>query len=510
MENLLWGISTFVVVTIGYLLSIRQFNKNNITPALLLVVLCGLILRIYAAGDLHLHEWDERYHALVAKNLIEHPLHPTLYDVPVLPYDFKNWTHNHTWVHKQPVPLWTMALSMSVFGVHEIGLRLPSILLTTLGIWITFFIARYLTGKKIAFVAAILYSIHGLIIELMAGRAATDHIDVFFLFFIQLSVFFAIRFFQSGKVFFNIMCGLSIGLAILSKWLPALIVLPVWILLALDTQRFARRKMLIHFLMLCSTILLVALPWQLYIFSRFPVEATWESRYNLLHILKGLDDHGRPFYYHFDKLRILYGEMIYPALLWFFYKSFKKPGNYKRMILTIWILIPLIFFSFAQTKMRAYTIFAAPAVFIITGLFYRYLMIYRKRFRHKWLVIATVILLFGLPVRYTIERTKLFDSTTRNPQWAKELRALNKQTANKDSVIVFNAERPIETMFYSNSTAYFDIPKTQILHNLENNGYTILIREKVDPSNDRIKPESDDILLSGQNFVYKIYSPATD
>jgi len=38
------------------------------------LILCGFILRFYTASDLFLHSWDECYHALVAKNLIQHPL----------------------------------------------------------------------------------------------------------------------------------------------------------------------------------------------------------------------------------------------------------------------------------------------------------------------------------------------------------------------------------------------------------------------------------------------------
>ncbi len=38
-----------------------------------------------------LHDWDERYHALVAKNMIEQPFKPMLYKNPVLPYDYKDW-----------------------------------------------------------------------------------------------------------------------------------------------------------------------------------------------------------------------------------------------------------------------------------------------------------------------------------------------------------------------------------------------------------------------------------
>jgi hypothetical protein len=45
-------------------------------------------------------------------------------------------------------------------------------------------------SKRIGLIAAFFQSINGLAIELAAGRCATDHIDTFFLFFIQLSIVF--------------------------------------------------------------------------------------------------------------------------------------------------------------------------------------------------------------------------------------------------------------------------------------------------------------------------------
>lgn len=70
-----------------------------------LLMLCGFALRLYSSCDFYLHEWDERYHALVAKNLAGHLLLPTLYDNPVLPADYRDWTHSTVWLHKQPLSL---------------------------------------------------------------------------------------------------------------------------------------------------------------------------------------------------------------------------------------------------------------------------------------------------------------------------------------------------------------------------------------------------------------------
>ena len=162
MANLLSGILTVALCATAFFLAWRAAQQENYRLALLLILAGGLLLRVYVATDLFLHEWDERYHALVAKNMMDHPLRPTLYEHPVLPYNYQDWSGNHIWLHKQPAPLWFMALSLKLFGISEIALRLPSILLSTLAIWLTFGIARYYTDQKRALLAAFLHAIHGL------------------------------------------------------------------------------------------------------------------------------------------------------------------------------------------------------------------------------------------------------------------------------------------------------------------------------------------------------------
>src|SRR5687767_15833441 len=107
----------------------RAARRGRPRMAALLLVALALLLRGYAAADPHLHEWDERYHAVVAKNLLRHPLRPTLYDDPVRPYDNRDWLASHLWLHKPPLALWTMAGSVGVFGANEAAVRLPSIVL---------------------------------------------------------------------------------------------------------------------------------------------------------------------------------------------------------------------------------------------------------------------------------------------------------------------------------------------------------------------------------------------
>ncbi len=475
MDNLLFGLLTVTFCTVGYYFSWKFQTRDNYKIAVLLLILCGLILRIYSSTDFFLHNWDERYHALVSKNLILHPFTPTLYDNPILPYDYKNWTSNNVWLHKQPLPLWAMALSMWLFGINEIALRLPSIILTTIGIGLTFSIASYFFNKNVGYLSAFFYSINGLIIELTGGRVATDHIDIFFMFFVQLAIFFSIAFAQNLKMIYNIFAGISIGAAILSKWFPGLIVLPIWLLIVISSGNFKSQKIIVHFIILVASCILIFLPWQLYIFITFPLEANFEASYNFKHITEVLGERTGSFYYFIDKIRINYGELIYLPLIWFSWKTFKNLKNKKQLAIFIWFFIPFRFFSFAKTKMQAYILFTCPALFMMTADFWYMLSEYRINHKLKLLFNFILFLLVALQIRYTIERIKPFEKSDRNPQWVTDLKKLNDKKCFNG--ILLNYDKPIEAMFYTNLTAYPDIPEKKIIIDLIEKGHSIIIND---------------------------------
>ena len=428
------------------------------------------------SSDLILHPWDERYHALVAKNMLAHPLRPTLFETPLLDYDYKMWTYNHIWLHKQPLSLWGIMSSLALFGVNTFAVRIPSILLTSLGTIISYQFGRKLFNRRVALFSSFFYAINGLILEITSGRIATDHVDIFFLFFIQLAIYLAWEFAQRKSLLLNLLCGICIGLAILSKWLPALIVLPIWGAFVLYSKRFTFKEFLIHGLILILPIVAVALPWQVYIHAQFPLEAAWESTFNQKHIFETLDVQPQPWYYHFTMLRINYGELIYLPLLWFAYKTIKKRTNWKYWALFIWIIIPYLFFSIVQTKMQGYTLFAAPAVFVILGLFIHYLIRFRKNFTYKWVPILGLILLIGLPIRFSIERLKPFQ-TVEISRWQTDILDLSKEIGNAEKVVVFNVNHPIELMFHSNCTAYNSGPTPEVIQSLLKEGYTIYVNQ---------------------------------
>jgi len=470
MENRIFGVLTIFTVSLLCYFALNKFKKNQFDKCLYLIVLVGLILRIFTACDFYLHAWDERYHALVAKNLLSDPFTPMLYSNPILDYDFRNWASNHVWVHKQPFPLYTMALSMLMFGKNVLALRLPSILLSTFAIISTYKIGEFLITKRVGIIAAFLFAINGLIIEQTAGRVATDHIDVFFFSLISFALYYGLKSIESNSKTYIILSAVFTGLAILSKWLPALIVFPLWLIYGHAKHSISVTiKQSVLYLTIVSVIVL---PWQLYINYYFPMEAVWESAYNMKHIFEAIAPHGQPFYYHFDKMRIIFGELIYLPILWLIYISFKKTNNPRNLFLLIWILVPYLFFSFVQTKMQGYILFCAPAIFILIALFFEYLWEVKSKYYYIPKIIAVLLLL--LPVRYSIERVKPFSDTDRSPIWISEMMAIDMEEKNSLKVI-FNCKYPIETMFYTDFTAYEIIPPINKLKSLTDQGYSVYI-----------------------------------
>src|SRR2546422_780157 len=122
-------------VTLISSITAHLFQKEKLSLALL--ISAAFFIFLYAINLYpFINLWDERFHALVAKNMMAHPLKPTLYEETIVSmvYD-DNWSRYHVWLHKQPLFMWQMALSFKIFGVNEFAARFPSVLLCCLAVY---------------------------------------------------------------------------------------------------------------------------------------------------------------------------------------------------------------------------------------------------------------------------------------------------------------------------------------------------------------------------------------
>jgi 4-amino-4-deoxy-L-arabinose transferase-like glycosyltransferase len=473
MINNIISISILIIIAILYWQAFVLFNKNETKKAVFLLIVGGFALRFFCSTDAYLHIWDERYHALVAKHILDHLMVPTLYTKPVLTYDPADWTHNFYWVHKQPIPLYSIALSYKIFGINHIALRLPSIILSTIGIAIVYQLGVFAFQKKVGFLAAFFFSINGLLVEISSGRVATDHIDVFFLFFISLAVLLSFYTIHFKNNIFNILVGISIGCAILVKWLPAFIVLPIWFLILWQSKLYTFKQLFWQGCMIFLVACIIFIPWQLYIYHTWPLEAAAETEYNKRHIFELLANVGGPWYYFLNQLRINYGELIYAPIIWFIYKSYQSKTNFTRWALLLWFVIPFVFFSCIATKMQAYILFTCPVLFLITAELYYDFQHFKILENYPWIKKVLMVLFIALPIRYALERIKpLQDVST--PDFVSSLGKLKNIT--DSNTVLFHYNKPIEAMYYTNiAAAYEKLPTQKTVDSLLANHYNIVI-----------------------------------
>jgi 4-amino-4-deoxy-L-arabinose transferase len=434
------------------------------------ILVAGLGLRVFCALDPMPHTWDERYHALVAKHVVETPLTPRLYPEPLVTFEPRGWNTSHVWLHKQPLPAWIAAISLWLGGNTPFVFRLPTVLLSTLGIWLIFLIGRALYDHQVGLLAAGLMSINGLVIELTAGRVATDHIDVYFLVLVEASVYGVILARMHQQRRYLLWAGIACGLAILCKWLPALVVYPIY--LALNGQDQPWRKWLVDGCWLGIPALLVAAPWQGYAAWRFPELYQWEQAFNARHITEGLEGHAQPWWYFLDRIRITVNEGIYLVIGWFGYHAWQRRYPPADRLLLTWLLIPLVFFSLVQTKMQGYLLFSFPAYFLMMAVGLVWLakqarQTQRVGSRRGYQLVAWLLIL--LAFRYGMERVKPFAS---HPLEA-EARAELDQLALPPHSVVFGVACPIEFMFLTEGQAYDFWPEEPLIESLQAQGYQV-------------------------------------
>ncbi len=470
------GLFAVLVSFLFFLLSFWVLQKGNKKLSLLLLLAGGLVLRVYSSSYNYLGEWDERYHALVAKNLIKHPLKPTLYDNPILPFDKMDWSSNHIWLSKPIVPLWFISASIYLFGNNEFSVRIPSLIFSTLCILLTFFISRKLFNEKIAWLATFLHAIHGLLVEVAAGKVSSDHVETSFLFFTQLSILLClIASAQPDRKKYLFLCGISAGLAVLSKFLPGLLVLIIYPTITF-VQKKSAKEILFGTLIISSSIVVTVLPWFIYCYTTFPNEfeiIKTSLFYPMHHVVQY---HSASWWYYLEQIRIIFGEIIYIPIIWLLYFLFyKKVINISNIFLLVWIFIPVLVFSLSSTKRFTYILISAPAFFILSSIFYFYLkekVSTLKSVPYKAIAYIVLLLIILLPMRYSLERLKPFDEKEKNPKWVIQLKQYNTIGNN---AILFNYERPIEAMFYTNFTAYAQLPTMQYIDSLSAKGYEIYI-----------------------------------
>lgn len=437
--------------------------------SIMFLALCAGLLRGSASLDADLHEWDERYHALVAKHLVEHPLRPTLYDDPRLPHEEGSWSFGHVWLNKPPLPLWAMAVSISAFGTEPWAVRLPSVLLSMLATVLLYQLARERVSRDVALWASVLFAINGHLIELASGSTSNDHPDTFLVCMVLAALHAASRAALRNSLLWAALGGALGGLAFMSKMWPALLVPVVAIGFLFAQRTLALPRMLGLFAVLMVMGLLVAVPWFWYVHEQFPEVTAAASSAHWRHFAVGLEDHDRPWYYYVAQLPMIHGEAAPVAVAWFLFFPLRTAW-WRYLPWALWIVVPFLVFSCAVTKMPGYTAIAVPAFCVVIGMAIGQAVAGTATGSPKRIALTVLaVLLILLPLRFSWDRVRPMRTAT--PRYD----ATDLAVGMTEHTVVVGSEHPIERMFHSRAAgAYsYTLPDTTV-QRLERSGYVVV------------------------------------
>jgi 4-amino-4-deoxy-L-arabinose transferase len=343
--------------------------------ALAIVLISSFLLSLHHLGHPALKGLDESFHAVVARNMLKHPLKPTLIDEPYLDVPASEWQVGHVWLHKPALPMWQIAISFAVFGVNAFALRLPSAILATAAAGLTYLIGREVFDRRTALFATTLQAFTPAIVMLVHGYTFSDHVDVALLFWVELGMWLVVMATRTGKARYVVLAGAAQGLGFLCKTYPALIVTAVagfmWVMTHVGrVERESSRLKFSHVLMLIAAAIVTVAPWLIYCAVHYPNEFRAENALILRHLNENVEGWAGPWdRLIFDfSLRIFY--VFYPAVLLAMIVLAPRAWREKQVGLWFafaWGLGVLIPHTFAITKTPSATLVGWPAMWLLLG-----------------------------------------------------------------------------------------------------------------------------------------------
>jgi 4-amino-4-deoxy-L-arabinose transferase-like glycosyltransferase len=412
----------------------------------------------------------------VAKNMTADFFRPLLRAHPVLLYDYRNWGNNYVWLHKQPLFLWQMALSMKLLGANVLALRLPSVVLSTLAIYPVYRIGRLLSSPLTGYLAAILATFSYYTLELTSGAMSLDHNDVAFVSYVTASIWAYYEYRHATRRWgWLLAVGLFAGCAVLCKWLTGLLVYGGW---ALDILNNAQRRRDVaeyaRLMLSAGVAAVVFLPWQLYIHRRFPLESTYEAYYTKQHLFRAIEGNAGDWTFHFQRLQWQLGTKLLVLMLLGVVFALQQ-RNRKAFIPALGIcVVVMLFFTLVATKMPSFTYINSCFWFVFAAL--------PVALALKWLAnnvrgwpgaVAAHALFVGLlwiDARPLMLRSAHVRDEYDSPLLGIQHRVIRianarlyqqLRTTTPPNCIIFNAndDDDIEAMFYSDRAVYSQLPK---------------------------------------------------
>ncbi len=328
-------------------------NDQRNRTAVELITLAGVcaFLFFYGLGSFGLVGADEPRYAQIAREMLARRDWVT----PVL--------NGTAWLEKPVLYYWGAMISYSIFGVHDWAARVPTAFLTTMMVFCVYaFMRRFRRGSEMN-TAIALASLAGVI---GFARAASTDMPLASMFAIGLLGWYAWYETHENRY----LCGFYVfmGLATLAKG-PVAPFLAGLIIVAFAALR-REWKLVLQTLWIpgIAIYLAVALPWFVLVQHANPqFVRVFIFEHNLARYGTNMFRHRQPFWYF---VPVLMAGLL-PWLVFAIAAFVRAVREYRtssfQLFFGLWAALPVIFFSFSQSKLPGYILPAIPPLAILLG-----------------------------------------------------------------------------------------------------------------------------------------------
>ncbi|MEO8404614.1 MAG: glycosyltransferase family 39 protein [Chitinophagaceae bacterium] len=372
--------------------------------------LLGFLCLIVYAGSLlfPLMDKDAAHHANIALNMLQRDDYTSLID-------------RHTdYLDKPHFLFWISAISFKIFGVNTFAYRLPAVLCALLSIYSTYRLAKHLSNKTTAKLAAImLATAEGFILSINDARMETPLMAAIIFGLWQLIVFIDNR--KLGNI---ILASVGIAMAFSTKgWIgPAITFIAAFFYILLNKKwnilLVWKTWMIIPLLAIFISPVLYAYYQQ---FNLHPEKVVrnmdhisgikfilWDQNFERFggdNFIKGGRNSSVFFLYHtflwafFPWCIAAYIAVVYwlRRMIWF--KKWRYPFNFAALAFAF----ILFFISFSKFKMPHYIFMLLPLAALFTAPYLRLVLSYRKGIRFYYplhLVLACLVIVAIIILNY--------------------------------------------------------------------------------------------------------------
>lgn len=355
---------------------------------LIFLILLQSALMLSTAGLWGVVETSEARYAEISREMLRSGdwINPTLLNI-----------HHY---HKPPLTYWITTVGLKLFGVNSFAVRFFLVIAYAIQVMLVHSISKTLFSRpRLAWYASVIYST--LPIVLVSVRGLTT--DAYVATFVLLGLFGWIRFLKKQNLPYLWIAVASLASAFLAKG-PVVLVVPIFASLSLINIFTPPRGYTLQYIIAGLLFLLLSLSWFAFLITQNKEFLDYFVLKHLIDRISNAQVFGRdePWYYYL----VFIPPLAIPWIFVFIRGLFKlknregESGQLGFRILMGWFVVPMIFFSFASSKLILYVIPLFSGFSIVTAYYYDN----DDKPLWKWPALVSVLIvylaLFALPIFY--------------------------------------------------------------------------------------------------------------